>query len=230
MQEKGPPGIATLIANLQKSIERTERNTYQQIANFIDLRARLNRPECRIPPLRGWAISPDLALLLMDLLEERRPKAILELGSGFSSVIFARYAAKSGAKFLSVDHSDEFAATTRALLEHWDLASHAEVIVAPIEKNGSFYDLSGVSPDVQRYDFVFIDGPPSGKGRDHEARGGLLPKYAPLLKRRATIVLDDYKREGEQSIVSRWANEGLARMVKEDTTLEKHAAILMNLG
>jgi len=209
--------------NLRKWLERLERNSYQQIVSYLELRAILGYDH-RIPPLRGWSISPDLALLLIRLLETKKPRSVLDLGSGFSTVICARYAKQSDATVISVDHNSHFAKQTRSLLKEWKLQDYARVITAKMACG--YYDLTPLLQEKLAFDFVVIDGPPAGAHRDPMVRGGLLPRYSDLLVPRAIIIMDDYKREGEQMVVSKWASAGLVKIMSVDTTLDKHAAIL----
>src|SRR5690606_4628023 len=46
-------------------------------------------PDSPLAPMRGWAISPDLAALLVSLIAVERPRMILEVGSGVSTAIMA---------------------------------------------------------------------------------------------------------------------------------------------
>ena len=38
-----------------------------------------------IPPTRSWAASPDLLLTIADLVRTRKPRLVVELGSGIST-------------------------------------------------------------------------------------------------------------------------------------------------
>ena len=48
---------------------------------------------------------PTQGAFILRLLEAHRPKSIVELGSGDSTIWFAAYAAKAGAEFTSFDQS-----------------------------------------------------------------------------------------------------------------------------
>jgi predicted O-methyltransferase YrrM len=65
----------------------------------------------------NWAASPQLAALLWHLCRVTRPKRILELGTGFTSYVFRRYAEEGGdVAVVSADTSEEWLTKTRAFL------------------------------------------------------------------------------------------------------------------
>jgi predicted O-methyltransferase YrrM len=67
-----------------------------------------------IPPTRSWAASPDLLLTIADLVRTRKPRLVVELGSGISTLIVAKAGAR---KVISIDNSAEFAEKTREMLK-----------------------------------------------------------------------------------------------------------------
>jgi glycosyltransferase involved in cell wall biosynthesis/predicted O-methyltransferase YrrM len=72
----------------------------------------------------GMAVSRELALYLWSLLEERRPRRVLDLGSGFSSYVFRLFAATQGGEMTlwTADHDGEWLAKTRRFLQCHDLS------------------------------------------------------------------------------------------------------------
>lgn len=69
-------------------------------------------------PHSEWSISETLAIELAGYLERVRPKRILEIGSGFSTVVLAKYAARHGAKVVSLEHEQRYhKRTTEGLAE-----------------------------------------------------------------------------------------------------------------
>jgi hypothetical protein len=63
------------------------------------------------------AVSLQLAGLLGAWCELFHPKRVLDLGSGFSSFVFGRYAVKAGAFALSVDDQPEWIERSKGFLE-----------------------------------------------------------------------------------------------------------------
>jgi hypothetical protein len=42
-----------------------------------------------LPPMRGWAISPDFGVLLVSEILNKKPHVVVELGSGVSTLLIA---------------------------------------------------------------------------------------------------------------------------------------------
>ncbi len=164
-----------------------------------------------LPPMRGWAASPDFLSILVGRILAARPAVVVELGSGVSTLITC-YALKKlgGGMVYSLDHSDEYAEATRRQLAAHGLEDYARVIHAPLVDttvNGEtreWYD-SAKLEEIPRIDLVVVDGPPN--------RAGNMPRYPtlPLLSEKlnpgALILLDDGARESETSMVERWKKE-----------------------
>ena len=64
--------------------------TYRQIEALVML-AKCLPLRHPLPPMRGFAVSPDLALLLYELVHEHHPSLVVECGSGVSSGTVAVY-------------------------------------------------------------------------------------------------------------------------------------------
>ena len=60
--------------------------TYRQIEALVML-AKCLPLRHPLPPMRGSAISPDLALLLYELVHDHHPALVVECGSGVSSLV-----------------------------------------------------------------------------------------------------------------------------------------------
>lgn len=126
---------------------------YQIIRPWRERRALafINSYDPRIP-------SPRLPLkcaFVIWLLEQHRPKLIVEFGTGQSTAWFASYAAKHGAKVLTIDqdarYQDEWAAVARTF-------GPVETIATEVSFNpdGSSQYSTSIPPDA---DFVFVDAP-----------------------------------------------------------------------
>ena len=69
------------LRRFEKKIKLIERNNFQQMQMYHELDKMLGE-HLPIPPLRGYALSPDSCIELYQLLNHYRPKNILEFGSG----------------------------------------------------------------------------------------------------------------------------------------------------
>jgi predicted O-methyltransferase YrrM len=197
--------------------------------------AALLQPADPLPPLGGWAVTPDLALHLARHVLAERPRLVLELGSGSSSVVLAEALRVTGGKLVSLEHDAAHADRTRQLLRERGLEDVCTVVLAPLVADeeapagGGFYDF-GVVRELPEglsgpFDLVLIDGPPASK--HPEARRPAMLRILPLLAPGGVIVLDDAVRPGEQAIVSHWRLHGLlADFSLESLPLLRHPLLL----
>jgi hypothetical protein len=202
---------------------------FRQVEALMGLHS-LIQVRAPLPPSRGWAASPDILLHLVSLVLERRPRVVVELGGGLSTVwlAYAMETVGEGGRILSLDHDARFADTTRALLAAHVLERVAEVRHAPlkdIELDGElwpWYDLAALA-DVKSCDLLVVDGPPAAT-RDR-ARYPAIPILASTLSDSAIVVLDDYVRQDEKDIVSQWCERD-PRWQVDVFQYEKGAAVL----
>jgi len=163
-----------------------------------------------LPMSRGWAASPDVLLTLVDLVLTRRPRLIVEAGSGLSTLWFCYALERLGTgRVVSLDHDAHFAGLTRGRLRVHGLDHRAEIRVSelrPVEHSGSRTPQPWYSPehvaDLEKIDLLFVDGPPASSGP--LSRLPALPVLRERLSPGALIVLDDLVREDEQEILRRW--------------------------
>jgi predicted O-methyltransferase YrrM len=153
-------------------------------------------------PRTSWSISDALAVELFRHLERRRPRRILEIGSGLSTVVLGAYAARHSASVVTLEHAWKFYERTRKGLVHFGLDEQVQLKLAPLrskrfERYGQapWYDtkLSG------QFDFVFVDGPPKDTGRN-----AVLFAIAKHLTPGWELWMDDARRHHEQNCLRRW--------------------------
>lgn len=165
-------------------------------------------------PLRfgGHAVDPVFAEILIHELLERRPRLVLECGSGFSTVIIALCLKKlEGGRCISLDHDDYFAERTRRLLKLHGVEDWAEVRTVPLQERHVNDNLvPWYSSDFEKclhtgVDVLLIDGPP--KHTAPRARYPALPLLRPYLSPDCVILMDDGRRADESWIATEWARE-----------------------
>ena len=176
-------------------------------------------PARPLPPLRGWALSPDVAVELVDRVLSGGVRRVLETGSGVSTLLFALALQKSGdtGKVVAFEHSEQYAAHTRQLLVDHGCSEFAEVIHAPLtelyvnDEPYAWYQLDDRAGTVGEFDLLLVDGPPAATGP--RSRLPALPLLRSRLAPNARIFLDDAKREDEQAIIDEWIERHGAEMV-----------------
>lgn len=153
-------------------------------------------------PWTDWSISNVLAVELMEHLARVKPKRILEIGSGASTVLLGLHAARHSAQVVSLEHLDRYYGRTRRSLETFDLLDHVDLKLGPLRsrrfpdgEDHLWYDVA-LEGD---FDFVFVDGPPKQNGRQ-----GVLFAIFDHLTPGWEIWLDDGLRPHEQRCMNLW--------------------------
>lgn len=188
------------------------------------------QPTAPLPPLGGWAASPDLLRLLLEVVMRERPGVILEASSGASTLVLAYGLQRLGAggRVVALEHDAGHAIRTResiaaAGLSHVATVVHAPLVTHQLEgKAWQWYDLSGL-PDTPPAGLLVVDGPPGTV--QPMARYPALPLLLDRLAPAATVVMDDSRRPDETAIAERWV-KGFPGWQLEFRHTEKGAAIL----
>ncbi len=219
----GVPSVVALLAGLATAVAAIlflARRWYAQIIRRIDAQAAHLQSAIGIAATSGgipvyWsdhAIAPETLKLLQHLVASLRVQAVLELGSGVSTLLLANDFRRRGAgRVLSFDDDARWAAQTAAKVEAEKLDGFADVRVAPLvdmESGGrraKWYDLADLDKD-QRFDLIVVDGPPAWHG-DSMARLPALYQLRRQLSDNGVLVLDDAARSGERAIAEQWRRD-----------------------
>jgi len=204
--------------------------TYRQIEALVML-AKCLPLRHPLPPMRGLAVSPDLALLLYELVHEHHPALVVECGSGVSSLVIG-YALKTvgAGHLISFEHDARQAERAVALVGRHGLERQVQIVHAGLQEThfgGERWQWYG--PEVEetlvgkRARLVFIDGPPGSL--QPLARYPALRRLTPFLAHDAVVVLDDVARPDEWAITERWLRED-PRLTLQRIAHEKGTAIL----
>ena len=212
-------------ADTQKEIKQT----FRQLEALQNLSAMLP-PSDVLPATRGWAASPDLLMVLVDLVITERPSLVVECGSGASTLWLALAMRRFGidGRIVALDHDPVFGAKTRDLLARHGVSDRAEVRDAPLENftlDGEAYSWYArrAWEDLAGIDLLFVDGPPAATG--HQARYPALPLLSGSLSPAATAVLDDLVVPDMQQVLKLWL-DAYPDFSSEILPLEKQAAVL----
>ena len=235
--------LAGRIANLDRDNKRTFdtlrqvradipkeiKQTFSQLEALQTLNKVLS-PTDLLPPTRGWAASPDLLMVLVDLVISKRPSLVVECGSGASTlwIALALRRFEIDGRIVSLEHDPVFGGKTRDLLARHQVLDLVEIRDAPLESfsvdgdNYSWY-AARAWEDLKEIDLLFVDGPPAATG--HRARYPGLPLLSESLSPVATIVLDDLIVPDMQEVLRLWL-DAYPDFDSEILPLEKRAAVL----
>jgi hypothetical protein len=217
------------VRRIGTDLENEIKQTFRQLEALQNLSAVLPATDV-LPATRGWAASPDLLAVLVDLVITQRPSLVVECGSGASTLwlALAMRRFEVNGKIISLDHDLAFGGTTRDFLARHDVRDLAEVRDAPLETfrlDGETYSWYArrAWEDLTGIDLLVVDGPPTATG--HRARYPALPLLGGSLSPAATIVLDDLVLPDMQEVLRLWL-DAYPDFGSEILPLEKQAAVL----
>ena len=213
---------------LSKIIWLTEQNSNQMAA--MQALYSIFKFKAPLPSTRKMAASPDFLKLLVDTILTEKPKLVVELGSGISTILTGKAIEKNGnGKLISVENDDKYAELTRRNVSLEKLSDIAKVVTAELKlqtingQNYMWYDHSFKNEINQSIDLLIVDGPP--KILNKNARYPALPLLKDHFSDNIIILIDDGKRKDDSNTVNRWISEW-CHFESEFITTEKGAYIL----
>jgi hypothetical protein len=129
-------------------------------------------------------------------------KAILECGSGLSTLVLGALTNGVQTPVHSLESDPAWFELVDAYLKISGLG-HVDLRLAPLRSYGDFSWYEYPTDWSVTYSLVVCDGPP---GDTPGGRYGVIPTAGSNLAG-ATVLLDDFDREGEQAVARRWAQE-----------------------
>ena len=102
-------------------------------------------------------VGEDKGRIVSQLIQETRPKVMVELGGyiGYSTILFADTVRKAGgAKFFSLERNPEFAAVIMSLVELAGLSDIVKVVIGPSDEGIKRLHSEG---QLQHIDLMFLD-------------------------------------------------------------------------
>jgi predicted O-methyltransferase YrrM len=189
---------------------RLRAQDYQQIESLFSVfsQIRFNAP---MPKTRGSSVAPDFIAMLIGLVQDKKPKVIMELGSGTSTILSAYTLQSIGSgRVISLDHEEKYVSITQENLIRHNLQDIVTVIHAPLKKikiKGSdylWYDVDSLK-NIGQIDMLIVDGPPHIE--NIMERYPALPLLIDRLTSNAVVILDDARRKGEKKIIEAWLKE-----------------------
>jgi predicted O-methyltransferase YrrM len=229
----GGAGLVALLLLISSEVRgtteetlRSAKNVYSQLEALLWLRDLL-QVSYPLRPMRGFAAGPDFLLELVRVVDERKPKLVVELGSGVSTVVISARL-KGVGRVVSLEHDAGFAGLTREELARQEL--DGEVVhapLAPVLVGGKTWQWYQVPPGLDAIDVLVVDGPPASTGA--LARYPALPLLASRLSPGAVVLVDDAARGDEREMVERWLGEHTGFQARYVNT-ENGACVITRTG
>lgn len=168
----------------------------------LRLLERVGLREDSLPNLGSWKADTGFLHRIVDAIEELRPKVVVELGAGASTLVAAKALARhGGGRLISFDQHRDFVAATASWVA--DEGGVADVRWAPLAADasdwpGRWYQLSDLPEQI---DLLIIDGPPWAI---HPFVRGAAECLFDRLSTGGMVLLDDAARPGERIVARRW--------------------------
>jgi predicted O-methyltransferase YrrM len=178
---------------------------------YIDLIAAF-RADSPSLPVNDWSIHPDLGALLIAMFQERRPQTVIELGSGFSTILMGHCLRSlgSGMRLITLEHNPQYYEATLQALQQHGLEDTVSLRLAPLQSYPFgkrmllWYDVK-LLEDIEAIDFLLVDGPPGDI--QPGSRYPAMPLLYDKLASKVTVIMDDYHRQTERDIVRFWLQQ-----------------------
>jgi len=201
-------------------LQAAEREHLQYKTQILNEIYKLLPVRAPLPPMTGWAATPELSAFLLKTIQKYRPATIVEIGSGITTLISGYSLEKFNidGKIISFDHDPLFASKTVDEIKLHGLSDKAEIRVAPLEKvtienkEWLWYSTDKIKFD-QSIDLVVVDGPPVKTQKN--ARYPAMPMLYKYLSENAVVIVHDTNRSEETAIINLWLEKF------EDFTVEK---------
>ena len=203
--------LAALLLLGMRRLRITLAEQLQQTQSLLYLHKHLNNDQ-PLPLFDSATLFPDAAATLVGLIRTRKPRLVVELGSGASTLIAAYCLQDLGeGRLVSLEHDPVYGERTRDGLRLHGLASAAQVVdapLAPVTVNGRvhrWYDTRALDLIDAEVDLLIVDGPP--RGVQELARYPALPLLIDKLADDAIVLVDDANRSDEREMLQRWQAE-----------------------
>jgi predicted O-methyltransferase YrrM len=176
-----------------------------KLADKLALLDRLGLPHDALPHLGSWKADTYFLWRIVEAIERLRPREVVELGCGASTLVVAKALEQNGGGHLtSYDQHDDFVQSTGRWLASHGLSAtmrHAPIVEDPTSWSHSWYALHGVPSAI---DLLVIDGPPWAlnpfiRGRAEQLFERIVPG--------GIVLLDDAARPGERVVATRWRRD-----------------------
>jgi hypothetical protein len=168
-------------------------------------------------PQTSWSLQPEAILHLLNIISIKKPKSIIEFGSGVTTLYIAKLLQIEGNKaaFVSIESDLEWHETIRLKLVENKLDKIVRQIHAPIEmidkqfsfkEQATWYSTSSIENkigDIDHFDMIIVDGPIGGS--TPYARYSAMPFLKNKTSKKSIWFLDDTNRSHEGEIINNWA-------------------------
>lgn len=197
--------LSSTVQNL--NMESMHNRYFEQIESLLRLYSLM--PGLKfLPPTRGWAGSPDFLSKIAEVIIKEKPKFVLELSCGVSTVIISKALQLNGfGSSISIEHQLNYGKITESYLVINQTEDISSIMYAPLSKiiiddnDFNWFDI-GEPAFPDKIDLLIVDGPPGST--NYMARFPAVPVLSKYFSDRTIILLDDANRKDEKMIIEKW--------------------------
>lgn len=206
--------IVTLLLSIRAEVARVAhglRKADRELGSMFSLQA-LTTSGKAFPPLGDISLDAQVLRDILELIFKERPKRIVELGAGSSTLIMALLGSSLDEPFelISVEHDADHLRYVRSLFAYLEVPE-CQLVHAPLEQfsvgtsRRSWYSALAISKLPSDIDILIVDGPPNWKqdGARYHAMTFLEDKLA----NGAHIIVDDTDRRDERRMALQWSRK-----------------------
>lgn len=207
---------------IKKELDAKLNKSVRHVEAFISIQQYLTHGDC-ITGFHGWPISPDMGVFLLEKIRERNYDAIIEFGSGVSTLLIAKglmafnlFKDNEDKCFISFDHDEYYFTNTQSLLAYHGVESMVDLYLTPLKEwsDGTgcykYYSCEDVLielakriQDGSKRLLVLVDGLPGNTCAN--ARYPALPFMSHFISNHEIDwVLDDAYRDEEKLTAELW--------------------------
>ena len=207
---------------IKKELDAKLNKSVRHVEAFISIQQYLTHGDC-ITGFHGWPISPDMGVFLLEKIRERNYDAIIEFGSGVSTLLIAKglmafnlFKDNEDKCFISFDHDEYYFTNTQSLLAYHGVESMVDLYLTPLKEwsdcTGCYkyyscedvlIELAKRIQDGSKRLLVLVDGPPGNTCAN--ARYPALPFMSHFISNHEIDwVLDDAYRDEEKLTAELW--------------------------
>lgn len=190
-----------------------------------------------IPATRGWAGSPDFLNKIVEIIFKYKPRSVLEVSSGVSSVLIGLALKMNNyGNALSFEHDISYAEITRKNIEVNSVGDISIIMDCPLNdylidgETWKWYETRELT-FTDKIDLLIIDGPP--RATQNLARYPAIPLLHKYFSDNVIILLDDANRPDEVIIIEKWIvfleKEGYKINIERYINYEK-GMVLLNIN
>jgi len=161
---------------------------------------------------QAWRMSRPAIEAIKELLEQRKPKKVLELGPGASSFAILPWCLEHGATYRALDHMGPYAEKHFRNLQEAGLPIDTTIWM-PLNKHSKWYSETAFGFEIRDeapYDLIIVDGPVEGR-----ASPAALAAYIRWGHPKTVWVFDDANREEELKAAMHVAGNRMIRRIQD---------------